>query len=134
MKSERFEISIDVQPEDIDMLGHVSNIVYVRWIQEAAIAHWSTLAPRDDQEKLVWVVRRHEIDYKKAAMEGDTVLVQTWIGTASRIAFDRHTEILRASDQRLLAQARTVWCPLDRETGKPADVSPEIRSLFSVAK
>jgi acyl-CoA thioester hydrolase len=134
MKSERFEISIDVQPEDIDMLGHVSNIVYVRWIQEAAIAHWSTLAPRDDQEKLVWVVRRHEIDYKKAAMEGDTVLVQTWIGTASRIAFDRHTEILRASDQRLLAQARTVWCPLDRETGKPTDVSPEIRSLFSVAK
>ncbi len=134
MKSERFEISIDVQPEDIDMLGHVSNIVYVRWIQEAAIAHWSTLAPRDDQEKLVWVVRRHEIDYKKAAMEGDTVLVQTWIGTASRIAFDRHTEILRASDHRLLAQARTVWCPLDRETGKPTDVSPEIRSLFSVAK
>ncbi|TLU83106.1 MAG: acyl-CoA thioesterase [Chlorobium sp.] len=134
MKSERFEISIDVQSEDIDMLGHVSNIVYVRWIQEAAIAHWSTLAPRDDQEKLVWVVRRHEIDYKKAAMEGDTVLVQTWIGTASRIAFDRHTEILRASDQRLLAQARTVWCPLDRETGKPTDVSPEIRSLFSVAK
>jgi acyl-CoA thioester hydrolase len=134
MKSERFEISIDVQPEDIDMLGHVSNIVYVRWIQEAAIAHWSTLAPRDDQEKLVWVVRRHEIDYKKAAMEGDTVLVQTWIGTASRIAFDRHTEILRASDHRLLAQARTVWCPLDGETGKPTDVSPEIRSLFSVAK
>ncbi|NTW83503.1 MAG: acyl-CoA thioesterase [Chlorobiaceae bacterium] len=134
MKSERFEISIDVQPEDIDMLGHVSNIVYVRWIQEAAIEHWSKLAPDHAQKKLVWVVRRHEIDYKKSAMEGDTVLVQTWIGTASRIAFDRHTEILRASDQRLLAQARTVWCPLDRETGKPTDVSPEIRSLFSVAK
>ncbi len=128
-----YEITVEVQPEDIDMLGHVSNIVYVRWIQDAAIAHWSRIAPQDEQDKLAWVVRRHEIDYRKPAMPGDTVIVRTWTGSAKRMAFDRHTEILRASDRRVFAQSRTVWCPIDRMSGRPTDVSPEIRSLFSVS-
>ncbi|MEI6757941.1 MAG: acyl-CoA thioesterase [Chlorobium sp.] len=132
MGAERFTLHIDIKPEDIDMQGHVNNIVYLRWVQEAAITHWSTIAPQNEQEKLIWVVRRHEIDYKKPAMPGESILVRTWIGSASRLAFDRHTEMVRASDLRLLALARTVWCPIDRKTGRPTDVSPEIRSLFSV--
>lgn len=131
---ERFEITITVQPEDIDMLGHASNIVYLRWVQDAAIAHWSAIAPHREQETLLWVVRRHEIDYKKPAMEAEHLLVQTWIGSASRMAFDRHTEILRAADKKLLAKAKTVWCPIDRATGRPVDVSPEIRTLFSISE
>jgi len=133
MEPERFTIPINVRPGDIDQQGHVNNVVYLRWVQDAATAHWSALAPLEEQEKLVWVVRRHEIDYKRPALEGDTVIVRTWIGKASRLEFDRHTEMVRSSDLRLLAQARTVWCPVDRVTGRPTDVSPEIRSLFSVS-
>ena len=132
MSTERFSIIVEVQSKDIDMQSHVNNIVYLRWVQEAAIAHWSAIAPKHEQEKLIWVVRRHEIDYKKPAMDGDTIMVQTWIGAASRLAFDRHTEMIRASDGRILALARTVWCPIDRKSGRPTDVSPEIRSLFSI--
>lgn len=132
MPTERFSITVEVQPKDIDVQGHVNNVVYLHWVQEAAIAHWSTIAPQHEQEKLIWVVRRHEIDYKKPAMDGDTIMVQTWIGAASRLAFDRHTEMIRASDGRILALARTVWCPIDRKSGRPTDVSPEIRSLFSI--
>jgi acyl-CoA thioester hydrolase len=133
MKHERFAITVEVEPEDIDIQGHVNNIVYLRWVQNAAIAHWTAISPHHEQEKLTWVVRRHEIDYKNPAMKDDIVIVQTWIGAASRLAFDRHTEMVRASDRRLLALARTVWCPIDRITGRPTDVSPEIRSLFSVS-
>jgi acyl-CoA thioester hydrolase len=132
MSAQRFTITINVLPEDIDMLGHVNNVVYLRWVQEAAIAHWSAIAPQDDQDKLIWVVRRHEIEYKRPALPGDTVLVHTWIGSASRLEFDRHTEIVNASTLRILALARTVWCPLDRKSGRPVDVSPDIRELFSV--
>jgi acyl-CoA thioester hydrolase len=132
MAAERFTITIDVVPEDIDMLGHVNNVVYLRWVQEAAIAHWSAIAPKDEQEKLIWVVRRHEIEYKRPALLGDTVLVRTWIGSATRLAFDRHTEIVHATNHRILALARTVWCPVDRVSGRPTDVSPGIRELFSV--
>jgi acyl-CoA thioester hydrolase len=132
MKCERFAITVDVQPEDIDIQEHVNNIVYLRWVQEAAIAHWNAIAPQDEQEKLTWVVRRHEIDYKMPALKNNTIIVQTWIGAASRLSFDRHTEIVRASDLRLLARARTVWCPIDRNTGRPTDVSLGIRKLFSI--
>ncbi len=46
---ERFEIDIQVTPADIDRLGHVNNVVYLRWVQDAAVAHWRAAAPAADQ-------------------------------------------------------------------------------------
>jgi acyl-CoA thioester hydrolase len=127
-----FELVIAVEPADIDQLGHVNNVIYLRWVQEAAVAHWTVAAPATDQAKLLWVVLRHEIDYKQAAFLGDGIIARTWVGSASRIRFERFTELLRARDRSLLAQARTLWCPIDARTGKPASVSPEVRACFSV--
>jgi acyl-CoA thioester hydrolase len=127
-----FELAIAVEPADIDQLGHVNNVIYLRWVQEAAVAHWTAAAPATDQAKLLWVVVRHEIDYKQAAFLGDGIIARTWVGSASRIRFERFTELLRARDRSLLAQARTLWCPIDARTGKPASVSPEVRAGFSV--
>jgi len=129
---EIFELRIPVLEEDIDVLGHVNNVVYVRWVQDAAVAHWQAAAPVEDQACLRWVVIRHEIDYKRPAFLGDEIRARTWVGSAKRLAFDRHTELLRGSDGKLLARARTVWCPIDVETGRPTDVSAAIRERFSV--
>jgi acyl-CoA thioester hydrolase len=127
-----FELAIAVEPADIDQLGHVNNVIYLRWVQEAAVAHWTAAAPATDQAKLLWVVVRHEIDYQQAAFLGDRIIARTWVGSASRIRFERFTELLRARDRSLLAKARTWWCPIDTRTGKPASVSPEVRACFSV--
>ena len=62
-----FELPITVHEEDIDQLGHVNNVVYVRWVQEAAVAHWNVLMPAQENTRLLWVVIRHEIDYKHPA-------------------------------------------------------------------
>ena len=129
-----FEMAIAVEPADIDVLGHVNNVVYVRWVQDIAIAHWRAVASAADQEKLRWIVVRHEIDYKQAARLGDAILARTWVGAATRIKFERHTELRRASDGCLLAKARTVWCPIDAVTGKLASVSAEVRAAFSVLR
>lgn len=129
---ERFTLKFDVQPSDIDQLGHVNNIVYLRWVQEVAIAHWRAAAAPEDQRQLAWVVVRHEIDYKRSAGPEDAIAACTWVGTAGRRTFVRHTEIARVADGRLLARARTVWCPIDRVTGRPTDVSAEVRARFSV--
>jgi len=131
---DRFELRITVEPADIDQLGHVNNVVYLRWVQEAAIAHWLAAAPAVDQAKLLWIVVRHEIDYKQPAFLGDEVIACTWVGTATRLTFERHTEVLRASDRSVLARARTIWCPLDIQTGKPTRVSAEVRTQFSTPK
>ncbi len=128
-----YELRLTAQPGDIDLLGHVNNVVYLRWVQEAAIAHWTAAAPAAAQAALFWVVTRHEIDYKRPTFLGDEVIVRTWIGRAGRRAFDRHTEITRAGDGKVLAVARTVWCPMSRATGRPTDVDDEVRARFSVA-
>lgn len=129
---EPFELRIAVQSADIDRLGHVNNTVYVRWVQEAAVAHWKATASPAAQAALAWIVARHEIDYERPAHLRDEVIVRTWVGTASRRAFRRHTELLRATDRTLLARALTVWCPIDPQTGKLVDVDDEVRAGFSV--
>jgi acyl-CoA thioester hydrolase len=129
---EVFEVEIGVRPEDIDQMGHVNNVVYLRWVQEAATAHWMAAASPEDQASLLWIVVRHEIDYLRPAMSGDTIVARTWVGLASRIKFDRFVELLRASDRVVLARARTVWCPIDTETGRPVVVRAEVRARFSM--
>jgi acyl-CoA thioester hydrolase len=131
MHAATFELPIRVAPEDIDDLGHVNNIVYLRWVQDAATAHWQVLADVPTQQQLAWVALRHEIDYRKAALPGDTVIARTWIGPATRLSFERRTQILRAGNRELLAEARTLWCPIDRLSGRPTQVSPQVRALLS---
>ena len=129
--ADAFELTVAVVPTDIDELGHVNNTVYLRWVQDIATAHWCAIASVEAQEAIAWVVMRHEIDYKAPAMDGDAVLLRTWVGRASRLTFERHTEILRAVDRQLLAQARTLWCPISTATGKPTRVTGELRAQFS---
>lgn len=126
------EVPILVERDDIDELGHVNNIVYLRWVQDAAVAHWRVLAPAEAQAAVAWVVLRHEIDYARAAMLGDELLARTWVGTAEGMSFERHTEIVRRRDGRVLARARTLWCPVDLKSGRPRRVGDDLRRLFSI--
>jgi acyl-CoA thioester hydrolase len=124
-------LPLAVQPGDIDALGHVNNTVYLRWVQDAAVAHWRLRAPADVQERVLWVVLRHEIDYVRPALAGDALVARTWIGTAEGLSFERHTRIVRPADGRTLARARTLWCPVDAATGRPRRVGADVRALFA---
>jgi acyl-CoA thioester hydrolase len=132
MDQKKFELVVRVVPEDIDAQDHVNNTVYLRWVQDVAIAHWQAVASPEAQQEIGWVVVRHEIDYKAPGSLGDEVILRTWVGEATRLRFERLTEILRKSDQRLLATARTLWVPINLATGKPTRVSAEVREQFSV--
>lgn len=128
----RFALDITILPADIDELGHVNNVVYVRWIQDAAVAHWRVLTTSEQQAAWAWVVVRHEVEYRRPARLGDALVAETWVGEATRRTFERHTEILRAADRKVLVRARTLWCPIDPVSGRPKDVSAEMRQRFSV--
>ena len=129
-----FEIAIAVLPSDIDGLGHVNNVVYVRWVQDVAVAHWNALSTPAQREKYGWVVTRHEIDFLRAARAADAIIARTWVGPATALAFERSTEILRAGDGEVFARARTVYCPIDMATGKPCRVPADVRALASVPR
>ncbi len=132
MKTQVFEMTLPVQPGDIDGQNHVNNTVYLRWVQEVATAHWESLASAEAQAAIGWVVVRHEIDYRVPANLGDEIVLRTWVGEASRLKFERFTEIRRNENNQLLAQARTLWVPIDSKTGKPIRVSADLRARFSV--
>jgi acyl-CoA thioester hydrolase len=126
-----FEMTVSVLPGDIDEQNHVNNTVYLRWIQDVATAHWRAVASPDAQKGIGWVVLRHEIDYKTPAALGDKIVLRTWVGKATRLTFERFTEIRRNSNGRLLSKARTLWCPINAQTGRPMRVPAQVRAQFS---
>ena len=128
--SARFTLTITAGPEDIDELGHVNNAVWVRWIQDIAVAHWQAVAPADQIHALVWVVTRHEIDYRGNVAAGETVTAETWVPEPPKGArFDRHVRFLGA-DGRVKVEAVTTWALLERATGRLLRVRPEIAAPF----
>ena len=125
-----FEKEIIATEADIDELGHVNNAVWVRWIQDIAVAHWQSVAPPEHRDAYVWVVTRHEIDYLRAVLPGETVTGRTWVGEAPKGArFDRHVEFIGA-DGKLRVKARTTWAILDKATGRPLRVPAEVAAPF----
>lgn len=126
-----FETPLAILPGDVDELGHVNNVVYLRWIQELAIAHWNSGTTTDERAALVWVVARHEVDYERPVLPGDAVIGRTWIGAQVGRHFERLCEIVRGADGRRFAKSRTLWCPIDPATGRTCRVPDSIRARFS---
>ena len=131
--TERFEQALAVLPEDIDFFEHVNNVVYLRWVQEVSTAHWNAAATKAQKKAIGWVVVRHEIDYLNPARLGDKIVARTWVGAARKNMFERHVEILRVSDQKLIARAHSWWCPIDLRSRRPTRVAAEIYERFSVS-
>jgi acyl-CoA thioester hydrolase len=125
-----FEHRIVAPPEAIDELGHVNNAVWVQWIQEVALAHWYSVAAPEHRQDYIWVVVRHEIDYLRAAFEGESLTGRTWVGEAPKGArFDRHMEFV-GEDGKVRVRAVTVWAIIDKATGRPIRVPPEVVAPF----
>ncbi len=123
-------MQINVNPQDIDSLGHVNNVVYLRWVQDVAESHWNTLASPELQKSLAWVVLRHEINYHKPAFLEDQISARTWVGETAGFRSIRHVEIYNANSV-LLVTASTTWCLIDPATGRPKKITDQVlESLY----
>lgn len=124
-----FEFDVAPVAADIDTNGHVNNIVYLRWVQDAATRHWRSCTDAEQQARWAWVVTRHEIDYAKASFLGETLMVRTWVGEARGPRFDRFVQILGPTGD-LRAEARSDWVLIDAARRAPVRVRPELAALF----
>jgi acyl-CoA thioester hydrolase len=125
-----FEQVITATEADIDELGHVNNAVWVQWIQTVAVEHWGAVADAVHVDAYFWVVVRHEIDYLRAAFAGDRIVARTWVGEAPKGArFDRHMEFL-GSDGKICVRAKTQWAIIDKASGRPIRVPPDVIAPF----
>ena len=127
-----FRWPITLQDQHFDALEHVNNVVYVQWVQEAAAAHWQTLSAARTVE-VVWVVRRHEVDYLKPAFRGDELTAYTWVGDTQGALSVRHVHILNQHGE-LLLHAQTTWCALDKKKFRPMRINEELIRILASAK
>ena len=128
----RFAIPIIPAPGDIDELGHVSNLIYLRWVQEVALAHSVALGwdmPRYHASGAVFMVRRHEIDYVAQVNLGQELRAETWVDSWRMASCIRKTEILR--DSTVVARAATTWALIAVPSGRPQRIPPELVTAFT---
>lgn len=118
-----FEYTIKVSSNDLDELEHVNNVRYVQWMEDIAKLHWNEVAPEDIKQKYIWMVVRHEIDYKGQAFKGDELLLQTYVGEHTHVTSQRHVVIRNKKTEKILIQALSTWCLLDAETKRPAKIT-----------
>ena len=131
--SPEFRTRLIARREDVNELAHVSNVVYVRWVQDVAIAHsaavgWPPAAYLASGS--VFVVRRHEVDYLSSAVEGDEVELVTWVESFSMASSVRQTRVFRVGDGKELARAATTWAFVSTKSGKPTRIPSEIVDAF----
>ena len=130
MTGPAFEMSFTAAAEHIDELGHVNNAVWVQWMERVAVAHWESAALAQHKDAYFWVVVRHEIDYLRAAHDGDRISARTWVGDAPHGArFDRFVEFTNA-DGKVCVRAHTQWAIIDKALGRPIRVPPEVVAPF----
>lgn len=125
-----FRLELVVKDDDIDALGHANNVVFVRWIQSAAVAHSAALGLGIETYRrigAVFVVVRHEIDYVRPALLGDLLVAQTRVSSIMAAKCFRCTEIHRRSDGQLLAKGVTTWGFVELASGRPKRITPDVR-------
>ena len=129
--ADRFTIPILAMEADIDELGHVSNLVYLRWVLEVATAHsvargWGH--PEYRAHGSVFVVHRHEIDYLQQVKAGEQLVAETWVDSWRAASCVRRTTISR--ERTIVAQAATTWVFVSLATGRPARIPEPLRARF----
>ena len=127
----RFTQTFTAGPDHIDIMGHVNNAVWVQWMEAIATAHWMQDAAPDHVERYVWVVTRHEIDYRGNISQGQSVTAETFIPEGPTGArFDRRIDF-RNDAGKVIVSARSTWAMLDKETLRLTRVSGEIAEAFA---
>jgi acyl-CoA thioester hydrolase len=128
----RFEIVVPL--EVVDRNRHVNNVVYVQWMQDAALEHSAAAGCTRMTEAIgaTWVARMHRIEYFSPAFAGDVLTVLTWIADFRKVRSLRRYQFVRAADHKVLAEGETDWVLVDASTGRPRGIPDDMVSLFEL--
>lgn len=129
----RFSTERVVNAGEIDELGHVSNLVYLRWVLDVAVAHSDAVgydAGAYAERGEVFIVRRHEIDYLRPAHEGQSVRSTTWVESWKRASCVRRTDMTSGDGEVVFARASTLWALVAIDSARPVRIGADLRHLF----
>jgi len=127
----QYEKTLTVVTEDLDELAHVNNVRYLDWIQDISKEHWNALVSNDILNTMVWVVMRHDIRYKNAAVLNDKLRLTTFIEKSRGAISNRVVEIYKKETNQLVVRAVTEWCLLNKKSFKPMRIPENVLAIFS---
>ena len=135
MHARVYEHNIEVGASAIDANGHVNNVEFVRWMQEAAVAHADAAGctAATQAAGATWVVRSHHVEYQRPAFAGDRLRVLTWVADFRRAFSLRRYRFVRTSDGTVLAKGETDWVFVDTKAGRPRSIPDDVKGMFDLA-
>ena len=123
-----FLYPVGILPDDIDHMGHVNNSVYLKWVQEAVVRYWESLAPPEAVARHLWVALSHEINYRRPTFLDDIVVADV-IADKVEGAKALFTTVIKRGEV-VLAEVKSSWCCLDAVTKRPARLARDIAARF----
>jgi len=129
-----FSYEFTIPETVVDENGHVNNVAYVQWMQDAAVRHYEAMGGSAPTQAIgaTWVVRSHRIEYLRPAFAGQPIKVETWVANLRRVRSLRRYRFIRPEDSQLLVRGETDWVFVDAQNGSPRAVPPEIVRLFTL--
>jgi acyl-CoA thioester hydrolase len=109
-------------------MGHVNNAVYLKWVQEAVVDYWRSIAPPEAVAGHLWVALKHEITYRRPTFLQDNVVAEV-IAEKVEGARAYFTTIVRRGEE-VLSEIKSSWCCLDAVTKRPARLARDIVGRF----
>ena len=128
MSSEAFHYPIGIRADDIDHMGHVNNSVYLKWVQEAVVRFWESVAPPEAVARHLWIALSHEISYRRPAFLDDLVVADV-IAERLNGAKAFFTTVIKRGEV-VLAEVKSTWCCLDSSSRRPVRLARDIAGRF----
>ena len=123
-----FRHPVAIEAADIDHMGHVNNAVYLKWVQEAVVDYWRSIAPPEAVAGHLWVALKHEITYRRPTFLQDNVVAEV-IAEKVEGARAYFTTVVRRGEE-VLSEIKSSWCCLDAVTKRPARLARDIVGRF----
>jgi acyl-CoA thioester hydrolase len=132
-----FMLGMAPQAADIDGLNHVNNAVYVRWCEQVAWAHSEQLGLcLADYQRLdrAMAIRRGEYDYILPALQGDDLLLATWLTAGDgKLTMTRSFQLVRASDGTTLMRGHWNLVCIELSSGRVRRMPSEFCDVYNAA-
>jgi acyl-CoA thioester hydrolase len=120
------KLTLEVPYGDIDAMGHLNNVAYLRYLEWARQKYWLAMRRSDDFWKIDFVVARAEIDYRAPAHMGDVIEIDVHVSRMGKSSFDFSYRVTGAGGA-LLAEAKTTQVCYDWDTRSSKPLSDERR-------
>jgi len=115
----------------MDAFGHVNNVVFLRYLEEARIDFMFRLAPGDGSPSFSGgsVVARHEIDYVRPLVHRHSpVTIESWVTKISAASLTISYEV--KDPEQVYVRATTIVVPFNLEAQRPRRITAEEKAML----